>query len=183
MAALALILTGTSRAPVSAAGNGSTVTVKLSDGPNNLIPRLADSLGYLKEEGIELKDVKVEDFAKEDYLQAEVMHQGHIDATVHWFHHVLFGAGNNAPVQAVMLIQDTPGMTIMVANRVKDQIKSAADFKGRKVAEGAAFSTKSYLTHYMTVKAGLPPHSYTPVAVASEGRKEAVLKGLNEGAV
>jgi len=182
MPASALILSGALRAPISAEGSGNTVTVRLS-GVNGLVPQLADSLGYLKQEGIEIKNVKVEDYAKEDYLQAEVMNKGHIDATVHWFHHVLFGAGNKAPVQAVMLLQDTPGMMIMVANRVKDQIKSAADFKGRKVAEGAGFSTKSYLTHYMTLKAGLPPHSYTPVAAASEGRKEAVLKGLNDGQV
>ena len=33
-------------------------------------------------------------------------------------------------------------MTIMVANRVKDQVKDAADFKGRNVAEGAGYGTK-----------------------------------------
>ena len=39
---------------------------------------------------------------------------------------------------------------------IKGEIRSASDFKGRRIAEGAALSTKSYLTHFMTLKAGLP---------------------------
>jgi NitT/TauT family transport system substrate-binding protein len=82
-----------------------------------------------------------------------------------------------------MLFNDAPGMTVMVADRVKDEVKGVADFKGRRVAEGAGYGTKSVITHWLAVKSGLPPHSYTPVMLGKEGRQEAVIRGLREGTV
>jgi NitT/TauT family transport system substrate-binding protein len=74
-------------------------------------------------------------------------------------------------------------MTVMVANRVQREIRHAADFKGRNVAEGAGYGTKSLLTSYLARRAGLPPHSYTPVILEQEGRQEAVIQGLKHGEV
>lgn len=148
-----------------------------------MIPQLARTLGYFKQEGLDVETVKVEDVSKEDYLMQEPLNNGKLDASLHWFHHVLYGAGNNVPVKAVILLNDAPGIKILVANRVKDDIRSAADFRGKKVAEGAGYSTKSVLTHYMALKAGVPLDSYTPVMQATEGRKEAVLKALDGGQV
>jgi NitT/TauT family transport system substrate-binding protein len=66
---------------------------------------------------------------------------------------------------------------------VKSEIRSAADFKGRNVAEGAGYATKSILTNYLATRAGLPLGSYAPVMAESEGRREAVLEGLQDGKV
>jgi NitT/TauT family transport system substrate-binding protein len=173
-------------APLASAGwtgpASAAAKVRMS-GTELLIPQLAIGLGAFAQEGIEVIPVKVEDVAAHDYLDAEALNKGQLDASVWWFHHVLFGAGNDAPTQAVVLLGDTPGMMVMVANRARDSIKSAADFRGKKVAEGAGYSAKSYLTRYLATRAGLAPGSYTPVAVESGGRKEAVLKGLREGQV
>lgn len=160
-----------------------TIKVRLAVDEDPIVPRLAQSLGYFEKEGIEIVPVKVEDFASEDYLLQEPLVKGQIDAVYHWFNHAVFGARHNLPVKAVMVINDAPGMTVMVANRVKDQIHSAADFKGRKVAEGAGYGTKSLITGYLAHKAGLPAHSYTPVMVQQEGRQQAVVEGLKQGEV
>jgi NitT/TauT family transport system substrate-binding protein len=82
-----------------------------------------------------------------------------------------------------MVFNDAPGITVMVANRVKDQVRSGADFKGRHVAEGAGYGTKAVITGYLAQRAGLPRHAYMPVMVASEGRQQAVLDGLKQGQV
>ena len=168
-------------APTFAAGQ--PIKIRLSVDEDPIVPRLAESLGYFKREGIEIVRVKVEDFSKEDYLLQKPLIDGNIDAAYHWFNHAVFGAHHNLPVTAVMVFNDAPGMTVMVANRVKDRIHGAADFKGRNVAEGAGYGTKSVLTNYLARRAGLPPHSYTPVMVESEGRQESVIKGLDAGTV
>ena len=69
--------------------------------------------------------------------------QGAIDAAYHWFNHVIYGAKHGFPVKAVMVFNDAPGMTVLVANRVKDQVRGVPDFKGRNIAEGAGYGTKA----------------------------------------
>jgi NitT/TauT family transport system substrate-binding protein len=157
--------------------------VRMSIDEDPIVLRLADSLGYLKQEGIEIVPVDLEKIAKYDYLMQAPLIKRQIDASYHWFNHTIFGARHNLPIKAVMVINDAPGMTVMVANRVKDKIRSAADFKGKNIAEGAQYGTKSVITGYLAKKAGVAPGSFTPVMVESEGRQEAVLKGLKEGKV
>ena len=157
--------------------------IRMSIDEDPIVPWLAESLGYLREEGVQIVRVKVEDFAADDYLMQEPLIKGQIDVSYHWFNHTAFGARHNLPIKAVMVIDDAPGMTIMVANKQRASILSAADFKGRHVAAGAAYGTKSVLTGFLARKAGLPPHSYTPVALETEGRQEAVIKGLQDGSV
>jgi len=170
-------------AAAPADGAQSLIKVRMSVDEDPIVPRLAQSLGYLKREGIEIIKVKVEDFAAEDYLLQDPLIKGQIDASYHWFNHAVFGARHNLPVTAVMVFNDAPGMTVMVANRVKQEIRSAGDFKGRSVAEGAGYGTKSLLTSYLTRRAGLPLHSYTPVMLEHEGRQAAVIQGLKQGKV
>lgn len=148
-----------------------------------LIPQLAIGLGAFAQEGIELEIVKVEDYSKEDYLMQEPLVQGKFDASYHWFQHVVFGARHHLPLKAVLMANDTPSMKIFVANRLKDQVRSAADFKGRNVAEGHGYATKSLVTRYLAHHAGLPDHAYQSVLTETEGRREAVLKGLAENRV
>ena len=159
------------------------VTIRLSVDEDPIVPRLAESLGYLKQAGVRIVRAKVEDFSKEDYLLQAPLIAGQIDASYHWFNHAVFGARHNLPVEGVMVFNDAPGMTVMVAAREKDAIKSAADFRGKNVAEGALYGTKGLLTSYLAKKAGLPPHSYTPVMLQHDGRQEAVIKGLQAGRV
>ena len=168
-------------APVAAAEKLTQVRMSIDEDP--IVLRLADSLGYLKQEGIEIVPVDLEKLNKQDYLMQEPLTKGQIDASYHWFNHTIFGARHELPIKAVMVINDAPGMTVMVANRVKDKIRSAADFKGKNIADGAQYGTKAVITSYLAKKAGVAPSAFTPVMLESEGRQEAVLKGLKEGKV
>jgi NitT/TauT family transport system substrate-binding protein len=165
------------------AADAKLTKVKLAIDEDPIVIRLASSLGYFKQEGIEIVPVKVESFEAEDYLMQRPLIKGQIDASYHWFNHTLFGARHDLPIKAVMVFNDAPGMTVMVANRVRGEVKNAADFKGRPVAEGAGYGTKSVLTGYLAKKAGLPAHSYTPVMLEHDGREQAVLAGLRKGKV
>jgi len=148
-----------------------------------IVIRLAESLGYFQQEGLDLVRVDLERLGIHDYLIQEPLVKGQIDAAYHWFNHAIYGARHGFPIKGVMLFNDAPGMTILVANRLKDQIHSAADFKGKRVAEGAGYGTKSVITNYLATKAGLAPGSYTPVMTGKEGRQQAVIGGLKQGGV
>lgn len=181
VAALAAMGGALGTVPVAAAAPLTQVRMSIDEDP--IVLRLASSLGYLDQEGIRIVPVDLEKIAKADYLMQEPLIKGQIDASYHWFNHTIFGARHNLPIKAVMVINDAPGMTVMVANRVKDRIRSAADFKGINVADGAQYGTKAVITGYLARKAGIAPSSLTPVMVKSEGRLDAVLKGLKEGTV
>jgi NitT/TauT family transport system substrate-binding protein len=108
---------------------------------------------------------------------------GRLDASYHWFHHVVFGNRHNLPLKAVLKVCDSPGMKVLVANRLKDRVKGPADFRGRNIAEGAGYATKSTLMNLLAHQAGLPPGSYTPVNQEVEGRLDHILQGLKDGRV
>jgi NitT/TauT family transport system substrate-binding protein len=157
--------------------------IRLAVDDGIFVARLAESLGYFAEEGIEIVSVKITDFAPNDYELQAPLRDGRIDAVCHWFHHAVFGARHGLPITAVLMFNDAPGMKVLVAGRVKNEIRSAADFRGRRVAEGAGYGTKSMLNHLLTGRAGLPPRGYTPVFVGSAGRDAAVLAALRAGEV
>lgn len=169
--------------PVQSAAAENMIKVKLAIDEDPIVPRLASSLGFFKAEGIEIVPTKVESFSAEDYLLQKPLIDGKIDASYHWFNHTVFGARHQLPVKAVMVFNDAPGMTIMVAKRSAEQIKSAADFKGKNIAEGAGYGTKSVLTGYLAKMAGLPAHSYTAVMLKHDGREKTVIEGLKKGKV
>ncbi len=159
------------------------ITIRLSVDEDPIVPRLAESLGYFKDAGITIVRVKVEDVAKEDYLFQAPLRDGKIDAAYHWFNHAVFGARHKLPVTGVMVFNDAPGMTVMVAKRERAAVKSAADFRGKRVAEGATYGTKALLTSMLATRAGLPQHSFTPVVTQKDGREAAVQRALRAGQV
>ncbi|MBT8159707.1 MULTISPECIES: ABC transporter substrate-binding protein [Arthrobacter] len=138
---------------------------------------VAEQLGYFKDENLavtllnkqEIKDLE----AGGDRLEAQV----------NWFQHAVFGVVNGKPQLAVMVLHDSPGITVMVSDAAKNDVRSAADFAGRRIAEGASHSAKGIVTSYLATRAGLPSGSYTPVMAAVDGRREAVTQGLQEGTV
>jgi len=174
-AALASLLPACSTAPVTPTREPVEVKISVNE---TLLPALAQSLGYFEREGLRVQTVDAAQLSGEDYLMQEPLNKGQIDASYNWFHHVIFGARHGFPVKAVLLLNDAPGVQVMVANREKERIRNAADFKGRRIAEGAGYSTKSVVTNYLATRAGLPPHSYTTILKESEGREAAVLEAL-----
>lgn len=141
---------------------------------------LGRSLGHFERENLEIQIVKVETVSTEDYLMQEPLVHGRLDASYHWFHHVVFGQRHNLPLKAVLKICDSPGMKVLVANRLRDEVRSAADFRGRNIAEGAGYATKSTLMNLMARRAGVPLGGYTAVNKEVEGRLDHVLAGLKE---
>lgn len=171
-AALAAVACGVAQAA------DNPTKVRMSFDEDLVVTRIAEKLGYFQQEGIEIVPVDITQYVKEDYLIQEPLVKGQVDAVEHWFNHTIFGARHDFPIKAVMMLNDAPAMKIMVDNRVKDRIKSAADFKGRNVAEGAGYASKAVVTGYLAHQAGLPRKSYTSINHPSENRVKLVLADL-----
>ncbi len=167
----------------SAAAEKIKIRLAPMPGIGHLVPALAQGLGYFEQEGIELEVVNVMNHREEDFFSTELLNDGTIDAEICWYQRVVFGIGNGAPAQAVFLIEDSPHLTISVANRLRDQIKTAADFKGRTIADSAGFSTRRYLTDYLIERTGLPRGSYTPAATELSSKLPLLTKALQANQV
>jgi NitT/TauT family transport system substrate-binding protein len=142
----------------------------------SFLPYLCQRLGHFEKESL---DVTLIGPNKVKAALAE----GAVDGLVNWLHHAVFAAIGTNPLVGVMVFNDAPGITVMVADKVRDEIRTAADFAGRNVAQGGGYSAKSMLTNFLVVRAGLAADCYRPVFAGREGRREAILTGLNDGTV
>ncbi len=163
--------------------DGKADAIRLSGREISIIPQLTEALGNFEKEGVKVELVADTVFEGPHYRMQRALNRCEIDMSVHWFQHIFYGHAHNEPTVALMMFNGAPGLTIMVPNRVKDKVRSAADFHDLKVAEGMGYSTKSIIMNLLASRAGLPPRSYTPILSAPEGRLEATLKALDSGEV
>ncbi len=167
------------------AASPAEFTIRLAPMPGigHLVPELALGLGYFRQARIHVEIRNVMNYRDEDFLSTELLNDGTTDAEICWYQRVVFGIGNGQPARAVFLIDDSPHLTISVANRLRDKIRSAADFKGRVVADSAGFSTRHYLTDFILARAGLPPGSYTAAPAEWSADPAALTAALKAGKV
>ncbi|HEV7898332.1 MAG TPA: ABC transporter substrate-binding protein [Planosporangium sp.] len=168
-AALALTLTGCAGAAKkpTAGGNsaGSGTTVKLMVGGVNkqiyLSAKLTDQLGYFTEQGlnVELSDEPAG-------VNAETaMLAGQVDGVVGFYDHTIDLQGKGKSAESVVQLQQAPGEVELCRADVADEIKSPADWKGRKLGVTGLGSSTNFLTKYLAVHNGLQASDITSVAV------------------
>ena len=152
-------------------------------GIGHLVPGLALGLGYFRQAGIDVEFINVMNYIDDDFYSTKLLNDGTIDAEICWFHRVIFGIGNDQPARAVFLIENSPHLTILVANRLRDQIHRVTDFNGRTIADSAGFSTRHYLTDFILARAGLSADSYTAAPAECSAKPEALIAALEAGKV
>src|SRR5215467_15414580 len=76
------------------------VTVRMSIDEDPIVIRLAESLGYFEQEGLNVLKVDLERLGMHDYLIQEPLVKGQIDAAYHWFNHAIYGARHSFPIKA-----------------------------------------------------------------------------------
>jgi len=168
-------------APASAAPRYDTVNMTVDEEP--IVMALAHSLGCLDRERIKLNVIDILKLMPNDYQMQVPLADGRVDVAYHWFNHAVFGARHKLPVIGVMNFNDSPGMTVLVAKAKAGEIKGPADFKGRNIASGALYGTKSLLTYSIAAKAGLRLSDYGHAAVEEEGREQAIKAGLADSSI
>lgn len=135
---------------------------------------IAERRGFFKEEGL---DVEITDFgggAKS--LQSLI--GGSADVVTGAYEHTIRMQVKSQDVRAVCELGRFPAIVIAVHKDRAGEIKSAADFKGRKIGCTAPGSSTALTAQYAMVKAGLKPSDAAMIGLgAGAGAVAAMKKG------
>jgi len=125
--------------------------------------KLADQLGYLKEQGLE-----VELLTEPAGVQAEnAMLAGEVQAVVGFYDHSIDLQSKGKFVESIVQFSQAPGEVELVSSKVADQVRSPADFKGKHLGVTGLGSSTSFLTTYLAVKNGLKAGDFVLVPVGA----------------
>jgi NitT/TauT family transport system substrate-binding protein len=133
---------------------------------------VAERQGLFKEQGLE---VEINDFgggAKS--LQALI--GGSVDVVTGAYEHTIRMQAKGQDVRAVVELGRFPAIVIAAKKELADQIKSAADFKGKKIGVTAPGSSTALTAQYAMVKAGLKANDASFIGVGGGASAVAAMK-------
>ncbi len=177
-AALAGLSLGGQRAFAQSVGAPENAKVALGVGGKPLLYYLpltvAERKGFFKEEGL---SVEINDFgggAKS--LQSLI--GGSVEVVTGAYEHTIRMQAKGQMIQAVCELGRFPAITIAVRKDKAGEIKSAADFKGRRIGVTAPGSSTAITAQYAMVKAGLKPTDASFIGIGGgAGAVAAMQKG------
>jgi NitT/TauT family transport system substrate-binding protein len=125
--------------------------------------KLAEQLGYFKEQGIE-----VELLSEPAGVQAEnALLAGEVQAVVGFYDHSIDLQSKGKLVESIVQFSQAPGEVELVSAKVADKVRSPADFKGRHLGVTGLGSSTSFLTQYLAVRSGLKMGDFVLVPVGA----------------
>ncbi|MFB7641408.1 ABC transporter substrate-binding protein [Peribacillus butanolivorans] len=125
--------------------------------------KLTESLGYFKEEGIE-----VELSSTGSGVSAEqALIAGEVQGVVGYYDHTIDIQAQGKYIQTVVQFGIVPGQRLMVSNKIKDEIKSLANLKGKNIGVTGLGASTNFLASYLVTKGGNSSQDYVPVPVGS----------------
>lgn len=124
--------------------------------------KLAESLGYFKDEGLDVE--LLNDTAGVD-AETEML-AGTVQGVVGFYDHCVDLQGKGKFVQSVVQFSQAPGEVILASSKDPD-LKSAADFKGKDVGVTGLGSSTNFLTLYLAEKAGVKANEFTTLPVGA----------------
>jgi NitT/TauT family transport system substrate-binding protein len=124
--------------------------------------KLAENLGYFKDEGLD-----VEILSEPSGVNAEdEMLAGAVQAVVGFYDHCIDLQAKGKFVESVVQFSQAPGEVELVSSK-HPEIKSPADFKGKSLGVTGLGSSTNFLTEYLAVKNGLKLGDFTTVPVGA----------------
>jgi len=125
--------------------------------------RLAEQLGYFKEEGLD-----VELLSEPAGVNAEdEMLAGAVQGVVGFYDHTIDLQAKGKYAESVVQFSHAPGEVELVSAKMADQIKSPADFKGKNLGVTGLGSSTNFLTQFLAVKNGVKLGEFTSVPVGA----------------
>ncbi|MER5611000.1 ABC transporter substrate-binding protein [Streptomyces sp. NPDC002215] len=137
---------------------------------------LTERLGYFKDEG-----VSVQLLTEPAGVQAETaLVSGDVQGTVGFYDHTLDLQVKGKQVESVVQFSQAPGEVEIVSNKAAGEVRSAKDFKGKKLGVTGIGSSTDFLTKYLAVSNGVKTSEFTPVAV---GAGQTFISALQQGSI
>ncbi|MEF0940295.1 ABC transporter substrate-binding protein [Rhizobium sp. BR 362] len=161
--ALSLVMTAASLGATAAhAADKISIMVGGYEKQIYLPAKLAESLGYFKDEGL-----NVELLNESAGVDAEnQLLAGAVQGVVGFYDHCVDLQAKGKFIESVVQFSRVPGEVELVSTK-HPEIKSFADLKGKSVGVTGLGSSTNFLTLYMATKAGLTPADVTPVPVGA----------------
>jgi NitT/TauT family transport system substrate-binding protein len=163
---IAVALAGCANGTPAVNGSGEPVTtIKIMVGGLNkqiyLPAMLTKQLGFFEQQhlNVELTD-EPSGVSAEDAMLA-----GQVDAVVGFYDHNVDLQSKGKITESVVQFSHAPGEVELCRTDVADQIRSPADWKGRKLGVTGLGSSTNFLTQYLAVHNGLQQSDITTLAV------------------
>ncbi len=133
---------------------------------------IAEQKGFFKAQGL---DVEINDFGGgSKSLQALI--GGSVDVVTGAYEHTIRMQAKGQDIRAVLEMGRFPGIVIAVKKSLASEIKTVADFKGRKIGVTAPGSSTALCAQYAMVKAGLKPTDASIIGVGAGAAPVAAMK-------
>ncbi len=175
---LALVGLLASPADLSAAAPAGPRVVLAIDGTGetrNLPVIIAERLGYFRDEGLTVTLVD----APAEPSPGELVKDGRADGAVAFYHHTFMSqADDHLVTRSVIAMGISPGLSIIVADRLRGQVTKLADLKGRRIFTGGANSGKTTTANWIALHAGFGIHDYVALPLRS---RDEMAEALRDG--
>ncbi|MES2288169.1 MAG: ABC transporter substrate-binding protein [Pseudomonadota bacterium] len=123
----------------------------------NLPVLVAERLHYFTDAGLTVTLVEAPAEPSVEALVAD----GRADGAVAFYHHTFMTQTDLKLVtQAVVVMGASPQLKLVVAERLRDTVKTVADLKGRKIFVGGANSGKTTTMNWLALRAGMRNDDY-----------------------
>ncbi|MDB5906448.1 MAG: transporter, substrate-binding protein [Massilia sp.] len=124
--------------------------------------KLAESLGYFKEQGL---DVELLNEASGVDAENELL-AGSVQGVVGFYDHCVDLQTKGKFIQSIVQLSQAPGEVELVST-THPEIKSMADVRGKNLGVTGLGSSTNFITKFLAVKAGVPLSAFTSVPVGA----------------
>jgi NitT/TauT family transport system substrate-binding protein len=140
---------------------------------------LTQRLGYFKDAGVDVKLMTEPSGASAE----NVLVAGQVQGVVGFYDHSITLQAQGKCVESVVQLAKVPGEAEVVSTKSASSVKSAADFKGKKLGVTSPGSSTDYLTQYLAKKNDIDSGDYTTVTAGAGSTFTAALAngGINAG--
>jgi NitT/TauT family transport system substrate-binding protein len=141
---------------------------------------LASSLGYLKEEGL---DVTVENFQAGGSKALQALIGGSVDVVVGAYDHTIQMQAKGKEIVGILLLNELPGVVLNVRADLAGKVNSSKDLKGLRVGVTTPGSSTDMIARYTMQRAGLTERDVSFIAVGSGAPGMIALEAKNVDAL
>lgn len=134
--------------------------------------KLAEQLGYFKDEGL-----NVELLSQPAGVDAEnELLAGAVQAVVGFYDHSIDLQSKGKEVEAITVFGQVPGEVELVNAKSRDTIKSMADVKGKTLGVTGLGASTNFLTQYLAAKHGITSSQFSVLPVGADNTFIAAIK-------
>jgi NitT/TauT family transport system substrate-binding protein len=170
--ALGALVMGTLSHSAVAANEKITLMVGGMEKQIYLPAKLAEQLGYFKEQGL---DVELLNEPAGVDAENELI-AGQVQGVVGFYDHTIDLQSKGKVIESVVQFSHTPGEVELISSKLADTIKSPADLRGKTLGVTGLGSSTNFLTQYLAVSHGVPVSEITSLPVGAGNTFIAALK-------